>query len=225
LRIADIAVCSEFKGSTISKKAKLMRQAPSLILTNLALAAYFAHGEAIYQFDQSVSPTDAPNLFANIQPAITGESFVPTLSSIGFAQFYLNDASPVLQSSTLYVILWSGSSANSVYLGQTAPVTVGPFSAGATTFYFSNPVTVTPGSTYFLQPIVQSGDNESAGVVPGYRYANGMAYIYGNAAPVQDLWFSEGIVVPEPSTFSLAIVGLVGIAAVSRRLKAKNRGS
>ena len=140
----------------------------SLILTTLALTAYSAHGVGIYQVDQSVGPINPPNLFANIQPATTGESFVPTLSSIGFAQFYLNDASPVLQSSTLYVILWSGSSANSVYLGQTAPVTVGPFSAGATTFYFSNPVALTPGSTYFLQPIVQSGDNESAGVVPGY---------------------------------------------------------
>src|SRR6516162_5637499 len=98
----------------------------SLILTTLALTAYSAHAVGIYQVDQSVSPLTAPNLFVNIESA--GQSFVPTLSSVGFAQFYLNDASPVLQSSTLAVDIWSGSFANGVFLGQTAPVTVGPFS-------------------------------------------------------------------------------------------------
>jgi hypothetical protein len=187
----------------------------SLILTTLALTAYSAHGVGIYQVDQSVSPLTAPNLFVNIES--TGESFVPTLSSVGFAQFYLNDASPVQQSSTLVVDIWSGSFANGVLLGQTAPVTVGPFSAGATTFYFSNPVAVTPGTTYFLQPIILSGDIESAGVLPGTGYANGEAFISGVANPNYDLWFNEGVVVPEPSTFSLAIVGLLGIAPVLRR--------
>jgi hypothetical protein len=188
---------------------------PSLILTTLALTAYSAHAVGIYQVDQSVSPLTAPNLFVNIESA--GQSFVPTLSSVGFAQFYLNDASPVLQSSTLAVDIWSGSFANGVFLGQTAPVTVGPFNAGAISFYFSNPVAVTPGTTYFLQPIVLSGDIESAGLVPGTGYPNGEAFISGVANPNYDLWFNEGIVVPEPSTFSLAIVGMLGIAPVLRR--------
>ena len=199
----------------------------SLILTTLALAAYSAHGVGILQFDQSVSPLTAPSLFVNIAtyptPYPTGQSFVPTLSSIGFVQFYLNDANPIQGFSTLYVDIWSGSMGG-VLLGQTDPVTVGPFTAGAVTFSFSNPVALTPGTTYYLQPSIQSGDVESAGLA-GNTYGNGMAFISGIGDTQEDLWFREGIVVPEPSTFSLAMVGLVGIARVLRRLEAKNRGS
>jgi hypothetical protein len=189
-------------------KGKLMKI--TSILTTLIVATFCAHGQGTLQFDQGVNPTNAPGGFVNIKPDPTGESFIPTFSSVGFVQFYLNDASPTQLGSTLLVDIWSGSLTNGVLLGQTAPVTVGNFLAGTTTFFFSSPVALTPGSTYYLQPIIQSGDSESIGLAPN-NYANGMAFLSGAADPGGDLWFREGIVVPEPSSLYLAILGLVGI--------------
>ena len=154
-------------------------------------------------------------VFGNIQPDPTGQSFVPTLSSIGFVQFYLGDPTKV-QGPTLYVDLWSGSLGNGTLLGQTDPVFLSTSFVGITTFFFSTPVTVTPGTTYYFQPIIQSGDSEDIGIV-GNEYPNGMAYLSGTPQPGGDLWFREGIVVvPGPSSFSLFVLGLFGICPVSR---------
>jgi hypothetical protein len=183
----------------------------------LTLAAYCARGQGTLQFDQQVNPTTPPGGFGNIQPDPTGQSFVPTLSSIGFAQFYLADSSPNQLGSTLFVNVWSGSLGNGILLGQSTPVTVGSFLAGTTTFFFSNPVALTPGDTYYLQPVVQSGDSESIGIVGGQAYPNGMAYLSGAPQAGGDLWFREGTVVPEPSSLSLAVLGFIGIYPVLRK--------
>ena len=71
---------------------------------------------------------------------------------------------------------------------------------------------VTPGTTYYLQPVVQSGDNNWAVVVGNFNYPNGTWIAYGQ--PVLDgsvLWFREGTIVPEPSSallFALAAATL-----------------
>ncbi len=188
----------------------------TLILTTSILTACCVHGQGTFQFDQGVSPTNAPGGYVNIQPDPTGESFVPTLSPIEIVQFYLSDGNPDQIGSTLLVDLWAGSLTSGVLLGQSAPVTVSGSFFGVTTFSFSGAVTLTPGDTYYLQPIIQSGDSEQIGLVPGVDYPNGMAFLSGTADPGGDLWFREGIVVPEPSSFSLAAFGMLGIYPVLR---------
>jgi hypothetical protein len=187
----------------------------SSILIILILATFCANGQGTLQLDQSVSPTNAPGGFANIQPDPTGQSFNPLLSSVGFVQFYLTDPTQV-QGPTLFVNLWSGSLTNGTLLGQSDPVSLSTSSFGVITFFF-HPISVTPGTTYYLQPVIQSGDSEEIGVVPGANYPNGTAFFSGTAQPAVDLWFREGIVVPEPSPFSLAMVGLSAIVPVLRR--------
>lgn len=187
----------------------------TLILTTFILAASFARGQGTFQVDQSVSLTNAPGGLVNIQPDPTGESFIPALSSVGFVQFYLGDPIRV-QGPTMFVDLWSGSLGNGTLLGQSSPISLSTTFVGIATFSFANPVAVTPGTTYYLQPVIQSGDSESIGEVPGTFYPNGTAFLSGTAEPA-DLWFREGIIVPEPSSVSFALLGFAAIYPVLRR--------
>lgn len=195
------------------EKGKFMKQ--TLILVTFILAVCCVHGQGTFLVDQSVSPTNAPGGFANIRPDPTGESFVPTLSSVGFVQFYVGDPTQV-QGPTVFVDLWSGSLGGTL-LGQSDPVSLSTSFVGVTTFLFSSPVVVTPGTTYYLQPIIQSGDSEDVGLVPGTFYPSGIAYLSGTADSGGDLWFREGLVVPEPSSYSLAFIGLVVIYTILRK--------
>src|SRR5579862_2132891 len=194
---------------------------PILILTTLIIAACCARGQGTFLVDQSINPTNAPGGFANIQPDPTGESFIPTLSSVGFVEFYLGDPIRV-QGPTMSVDLWSGSLGSGTLLGQSSPVSLPTTFVGIVAFSFANPISVTSGTTYYLQPVIQTGDSEQIGEVPGTAYPNGMAFISGTAQPGADLWFREGIIVPEPSCFSLALLGILAIYPVlwnRRRLK------
>lgn len=186
----------------------------TLIQTVLIFVIYCARGQGTLQFDQQVSPTTPTGVYFNIQPDPTGQSFIPTLSSVGFVQFYLSDPNRN-QNPTLYVDLWSGSIGSGTLLGQSAPVTLSTTFFGATTFSFQTPITVAPGTTYYFQPVIQSGDSEQ--IAGGSMlYPNGTAYFQGNPSSTIDLWFREGIVVPEPSSISLAAFGFIGIYSVWR---------
>jgi hypothetical protein len=186
----------------------------------IVLAACFAHGQGTLVFDQQVNPTAPPSGFFNIVPDPSGESFIPTLSSVGFVQFYFSDGANNGVGSTISVNLWSGSLGAGTILGTTTVVSMPDLFTGQSTFFFTAPVSVIPGTTYYLQPVIQSGDSFQAGVVPGSDYPNGISYLNGTPQPGGDFWFREGIVaVPEPSSFSLVVVGLIGIYPVLR-----NRG-
>ena len=128
-----------------------------------------------------------------------GQSFTPTLSSVGFIRLFAGGAS----GTTLYVNLRTNSITGPI-LGQTDLISfVGTFT-GYSNFFFSTPVTLIPGATYYFQPVLQSGN----GVVvayDSYNYPGGNAFEQGVSLPSIDLWFREGIVVPEPSSLSLII--------------------
>lgn len=84
---------------------------------------------------------------------------------------------------------------------------IGNGNRGYTNFFFSTPAVVVPGVTYYLQPVVQSGD--AWGIVSyNYGYPGGSIFLQGVANPIIDLWFREGIyIVPEPSSALLVLLG------------------
>ncbi len=186
-----------------------------LVQIALALVACCARGQGTLQYDQQVNPLTPPGVFQNIIPDPSGQSFIPTLSSVGFAQFDFTDAGFNGLGATIYVNLWSGSLATGTLLGESEAVSMPDGFTGASTFFFTTPVTVTPGTAYYLQPIIQSGDSFEIGV-GGLTYPNGQAYFQGTAHPNLDMWFREGVVVPEPSILSLSILGLFGFHVLSR---------
>jgi hypothetical protein len=97
------------------------------------------------------------------------------------------------------------------------PDSFGSFSRGFTNFFFSTDISVVPGTTYYFQPIVQTGGDSWEVVNYTYNYSGGTVFFNGTANSSFDLWFREGIVVPEPSVLTLLISS--GVLLYVRRRK------
>ncbi len=215
-------------------KTKILNLTAALLVA--ASLQTHAQGTLLYDQQSTNSPInpigneDADGL--NIQTAPLTQSFIPTLSAIGFVQFEFEDVpGNGNNGATVYVNLWTGSpNTNSATLiGSTTPVYMpngfvnsGLGVAGVTNFYFSTLISLTTGQTYYLQPVVQSGDNPWDIVSLTYdAYSSGQLFANGSPfAHTIDMWFREGIdSVPEPST--LAVIGLSGILAYAFKRRSK----
>ena len=207
-------------------------------LRNLLAAMFIAasiqtHAQRLVYDQQTTNAPSVSGDYFNIQqdsPLL--QSFVPGLSAIGFVQFQFWDiANNGTNGATVYVDLWTGSpdTSSATFLGSTTPVYMpngfGASIAGVTNFYFSTPVALTAGQTYYLQPIVLSGDDPFdikvlGNVAPfGDYYPNGTLYAQGTDVGI-DLWFREGIVsAPEPSTLALIGLGSLLVLGFKRRFK------
>ena len=183
------------------------------------LLALSVRGQGTFIYDQqSVTSDSTGGVVANIQDLSPGQSFTPTLDAVGFIRLCIGGGLGG-SGATFYVNLMSDS-INGPVLGSTEPVTLSPLLA-ASNFYFSSPVPVTPGQTYYFQIVEQSDYNAWRCLAdPDYRYPGGTAFFNGVANAGWDLWFREGIVVPEPSSALLLLAG-VGALAVFRRVKTK----
>lgn len=158
------------------------------------------------------------------------QSFIPSLSAIGFVQFEFADIpGNGNNGATVYVNLWTGSTLTNTatFLGSTTPIYMpngfvnsGLGIAGITNFYFSTPVALTAGQTYYLQPVVLSGDDPWDIITIGDTYPNGRLYgkTGGFFQPSTDFWFREGVV-PEPSALALIGLGFFLVCAFKRRSK------
>jgi hypothetical protein len=135
------------------------------------------------------------------------QSFTPSLSAVGFVQF--NEFVPAFPGNdqvTFMVNLRAGAY-NGPVLSSTAPVVLvrGPIEFG--TFYFPVNVPVTPGQLYFFEPVLLSTGSLDMGTKPFSSYLGGDLWSNGLRDPQVDLWFREGIVVPEPRTVWLLLFG------------------
>ncbi len=144
-----------------------------------------------------------------------GQSFTPALSSVGFVQLEFVDDTPSGIGATVYVNLRANSISGGI-LNSTDPILVPLGIREVVTFYFSSPADVTPGTTYYFQPVLQSGDPAMSVVEDIFNYPGGMIYLQGIGDPNFDLWFREGIV-PEPSTWTLLLTGATLLWLRSRR--------
>ena len=198
----------------MSQILKVLAVCAGLFCSDVALS----QGTFIYD-QQSVTNDSkggegAPIIQSN-QPI--GQSFTPTLSSVGFIRLFVGDTFFNGLGATMYVNLRAGSITGPI-LGSTEPVFMSDGFAGRTNFMFATPVTVTPNVTYFFEPVVPSGDLWRIVDDPNYNYAGGTAYGGGQPAPPFDLWFREGIIIPEPSSASLILLGVgAGIFAWRQR--------
>jgi len=175
------------------------------MLTGMAIG-WSARAQGTLVFDQQSSTIESGLevglRFQGSQPF--AQSFVPTLSSIGFVRLFMFPGGPESQNATVYVNVLSDSVTGPT-LGSTAPLTIPNYLAGYMNFYFTTPVTLHPGTTYYLQPVATAGDPVTD-VIGGNTYPNGSLFISGVEHVGEALWFREGIVVPEPATVSLSLV-------------------
>jgi hypothetical protein len=190
--------------------------------TALVLSALAARGQGTLVYDQqsatnrSFSGGGYP--FQAEQPA--GQSFTPTLSSIGFVQFeFIDPHSGDGVGATVYVNLRADSLSGTI-LGSTAPVFMPDgFVLGVTNFFFGASLTLTPGTTYYLQPVLQSGDSNWAILAGAFSYSGGTLFLNGTPDPNGfNAWFREGVLTPEPSPGLLVLLGIAGMWC-TRRIK------
>lgn len=189
-------------------------------------ASLQTHAQVLVYDQQSTNPPSILGDYLNIQEdSPLTQSFIPSLSAIGFVQFEFWDMpNNGNNGATVYAKLWTGSSDprfGATLLGSTAPIYMpdgfGSVFAGVTNFYFSTPIALTAGQTYYLQPVVLSGDDPWDIWAPSDTYPNGQLFESG-AGFSKDLWFREGVV-PEPST--LALVGLSSLLAFGFKRRSK----
>jgi hypothetical protein len=213
-------------------------------LCKLAVALCLAtalrlHGQGVVYDQQSDTTPEKINYDTfDLYKMTLYESFVPTFSSIGVVQLEISDyLDSNTSGATMSVALFSGSPENPTFLGGTERVYLPPdfnndqltFS-GVTNFYFSTPVALTPGQTYYLSPVELTGDNVWSVAVLNHTYPYGQLYGGGYPfTPPVDLWFREGIVAtPEPSDLALLamggllVAGIFGLKGKTQQLKAQH---
>ena len=174
-------------------------------------AAMLAHGQRNFVSDQeslTVVEGAAP-LDSFYQPV--GQSFIPTLPSIGFVQLNL-----FCNSGATVLVNVRADSITGTILGSSSLVFIPDLFSGVSDFLFSTPVSLTPGVTYYLQPVIQSGGAVSSYVTDG-SYPGGTEIIQGSPISFRDLWFREGIVVPEPSSLTLIVLPSVLLFVTRKR--------
>jgi hypothetical protein len=183
------------------------------VLLLLSLLPISIQGQGPFIYDQqSTNETAGGEGAAAIQlNQPFGQSFTPSLSAVGFVRLWLFDGSQNNgQGATVYINLRADSITGPI-LSSTDPVPMpdnfGRGTNGYVNFVFPSPVAVTPGTNYYFQPVVQSGDVWQVVHDMHYNYAGGTAFFLGQAAPSFDLWFREGVVTPEPSATILLLLG------------------
>jgi hypothetical protein len=180
-------------------------------------------GQGTFIYDQQSVPNDI-EVYEGLQTIQTvqpmGQSFTPTLNSINFIRLFTLDRNVNGVGAALFINLRSNSITGPI-LASTDPVAMPDGHGGFDNFFFSSLVPINPGTTLYFQPVVQSGD--SWGIFHSYRYeySGGSVFALGQPAVDYDLWFREGIYIPEPSSVSLLVIGAG--ALVCRRRSAAAR--
>lgn len=220
-RSPSLPVCGCSRGDGTCNANKLIR----LLLVKkflglLILAPACALGQGTFVYDQQDSTTEGPlpygsyNSIQSFTPP-WGQSFTPALNGVDFIRLELVDGSVGdTLGATMHINLMSGSISGPV-IASTSPLTMANGFTGPATFHFPSKVFLTPGTMYFFTPVEESGGDWHI-AAESYFYIGGNSYNAGVIYPGGNLWFREGLVVPEPSTLALALLAIGGLLFASR---------
>jgi len=197
---------------------------PLIACLLLMLLPVATRGQGTLVYDQE-SSSDEVSTFGSVPIqayGTVGQSFTPSLSTVGFVRLRVFDLDPRNGSGATLTVNLRATAINGPLVGTALSVVLGNGYVGATNFIFADAIPVVPSTAYYFEAVVQSGDNWGI-VALGDDYPNGSFYSGGTGTPFpgNDLWFREGIVVPEPSSVSWLFLG-GGIAAWVGRRKARS---
>jgi hypothetical protein len=195
-----------------------------LFLLACTLAGITAQSQGTLVFDQESSSDETPPIGGSpIQfYGSVGQSFTPSLSTVGFIRVKMYDINPGNTIGATLVMNLRSNAINGPIIGTATPVVFTNGFTGSVNFFFAFAVAVVPNLTYFFETSVQSGDtwgirnrSDSQG---DDNYPGGV--YYGGTQPFSaaDLWFREGIVVvPEPTSASVLLLVGLGVCYGRRR--------
>jgi hypothetical protein len=189
-----------------------------LALTFLVFLTGRAGAQGVFVYDQQSSTNEIPNPILGViiqQYTPLGQSFTPTFSSIGFVRLKLYDFNPGNGLGASLTLNLRSNSITGPVLAQAVTVTLPDGFADVVVFLFPAPVSLAPGTNYVFEPVVQSGDSWKIDLGP-YNYPGGMTISQGVLLSGSDLWFREGIIVPEPTSPALVSIAVLIWAARSK---------
>jgi hypothetical protein len=189
----------------------------------MAVVGNTSHAQLIDQ--QNSAPMNIGSAFEAHAP--TGQLFTPSLGSLDFFKFNLQDINRNNGlGATFQVRIYQGIGFTGPLLGISSSVAI-PDNFGGTdfpgadlVFSFSTPVSLVPNAAYSAELFRVSGDNfADFGNQPG-GYAGGTAIYDGTIfSTMDDYFFQEGLTtVPEPSSLLLvAATATAGIVVCQRK--------
>ncbi len=186
------------------------------------LATLCAYGQGTtFLYDQQSSTDEgyygygAGPIYSTLLPT-TGQSFTPALSGIDFIRLEINDSSPTGTVGSTWFLNLRSDSIHGTILGTTATVGLPGGFTGAANFFFPSTIPLTPGTSYWFD--VNSPDGAAWHVLATvFNYPGGIAWENDMPNPGADYWFREGLVVPEPSSATLLLLGGTALACLRRR--------
>ena len=177
------------------------------------LTTHLAFGQGTFVYDQQSSDithyngdNSVPIPFSGAPPV---QSFTPSLNGIGFIEVWGMD----IPTFTALAVNLRESSPDGAILGTTHTVTIprGTNYSGPLSFLFSGQISLVPGQVYYMEPFMvkPAGYGTSCHINAFYYNYAGGRYIDRDNDNTKslDLWFREGIVVPEPGTMALVLLG------------------
>ena len=186
-----------------------MRRTEVMKHVTVAVCCWLAAANALSQGLLVDQASGTPNEITTESTTLPGnaivQSFTPSLSAVGFVQLqtYISAAS----SGETVMINLRQDAYNGPIVRSTDPVFLINKGTAINTFYFSGNVPITQNQVYFFEPMVLSAGNWNIGYKPS-SYDRGDMYSNGTpSGGFVDLWFQEGIVVPEPGTVGLLFLG------------------
>jgi len=173
--------------------------------------------------DQASGTVEEPVVNAlRIPESHLAQSFTPSFNAVGFVQLRTLVTSPSGSQVTVTVNLRQGAYDGPV-VSSTDPVVITGF-ADVGTFYFSDNIPLTAGQMYFFEPVLQSSGSLDVGFKSPSTYDRGD--LISNGMPsggLGDLWFREGVVVPEPSTGLLFFLSTMFVVLLLRCSRTSHR--
>lgn len=161
-----------------------------------------------------------------------GQSFTPALSGVDFVEFMFQGINMPDQAGTKVFVNLRADSITGTILGVSAPIIIPPSYVGPVTFLFPSRISLAPGTTYYFEatpPLYANSSNNDPIQILGntsYNYAGGGAFGNGRPSPMGDLWFREGVIVPEPSSAAIIVAGIVyGLRRRFNRCSSRVNGS
>jgi len=183
-------------------------------LKHVGLAIFILCSTAAELFAQGLLVDQASGTIDEIVTVATplpdnqiAQSFTPLIPAVSFVQFSQNLPAFPGNDQVAFMVNLRPGAYNGPIISSTDPVVLVNHLTQICTFYFPANIQVSPGQLYFFEPVLQSAGFLDIGTKSPSGYLGGALWSNALMDPQADLWFREGIVVPEPGSFWLLLFG------------------